>query len=326
MARISKVQYFDGSVWQDAMPQFVPVGTTIGVKLGVLNDSGETASYQVTLKPLYPDGSSPVSLVSDVFTVAAGATGDCPSLGVWAATQIGYYSAQITLTEVHTTPLYPQPRMGLSQPDPAHPTLRAFVLVPKDRPFQLSDVSILSGRWQMGVNWISDQLGRRVNAVTAPEFINVPDTYNYLYSLAVAQNIIPYANDAVVAHVGHELPVPPTDRWFTIVRGGGGLAGSNGQYGKGFIGDVMIESVLGHPDAVIDMIFPDWPFSAKDAKRAFVTPDAQTGAMVHEMCLTLGASDMSSDGVMSSSWGKWPDVPIEDAAKTAILMASVVLP
>jgi len=187
--------------------------------------------------------------------------------------------------------------------------VRAYVLAPVDRPFTADETQLLIARWLMGVNWITDKVGsgRTLNAEAPPVFLTLPDSYGYVRNIAETGDVAAYVLQQLVEYVGRR-PLD-TELWVVLTRGGGGFAGSMPQDRFAMLGDVAIESILGNPGAVIDIIFPEIP---RQDKWGFVTPDAQTGALVHEVLhLVLLAPDLPDSGIMGS-WDLWPNVDVED--------------
>ena len=184
-------------------------------------------------------------------------------------------------------------------------TVRAYVLNPSDRPFADEEIQLLTSRWQMATEWISDRTGRAISADFSPTFLQLPDTYSFVRNIAETGDLISYVKDYLTAQ---GLTPLDTERYVVLLRGGGGFAGSIPSERFAMLGDVTIESMLGNPELVIDIIFPELP---RNDKWGYVTPDAQTGALVHEMLhLVLLAPDMMDNGIMGS-WDLWPNAAVE---------------
>ena len=183
--------------------------------------------------------------------------------------------------------------------------IRVYVLTPGDTLLASDEVTALAERWRMALRWINSSVGRTLDADAPPIFLSVPESYGYIRNLAETGNVASYAYSSIAGQVGAPLE---TERYVVLLRGGGGFAGSIPSLRFAMLGDVTIESLLGHPENVIDIIFPELP---RSEKWGYVTPDAQTGALIHEVLhLVLLAPDMQDSGIMGS-WDLWPDAAVE---------------
>jgi hypothetical protein len=238
---------------------------------------------------------------------------------------------------IDTTALAPHPSSPFPGTNPdAIPTLagggaglRCFVLIPSDYPLPGSPgqaQTAIQERWNISIRWLETSTGTNLRAYRDVIHLNMPFNKATVLSNSTTGDLDNFVFDWMeesTAWHPRTRPLSPAETWLIIVRGAGGFAGGIGvrpdfwHIGWGMVGDAVLSSWLSASGLEPELCTFYTGFADQ-----FCTPNAQTGAAVHE--LLHGAVDAAHDSETypgTSIMNEWWDFP--DTAVTSVVNAQL---
>jgi hypothetical protein len=179
----------------------------------------------------------------------------------------------------------------------------------------------------MAINWINQQMGHRLAFDSNPIYLTMPFTFAQIRREAETGDI----PRMIFNWMQNETPHKPRGRfrgsrneaWVVMVRGAGGWAGALSRAGSAedvnwaIIGDGVLSAWLSEKGLERN-VCPDTVFTymPREERLRYCTPDAQTGAFIHEIFhATFDIGPHKSRSILAEWWDWWT-VPILPSHKT----------
>ena len=209
---------------------------------------------------------------------------------------------------------------------------RVFVLDTDDAPVTSEGLRHIERRYKMAGEWVREHVGTHLAYDPNIVHLRMPFSSDEILDEVLNGNLPAMLFEWMGTRRGPESVYNPyherlqwaNQTWQLIVRGAGGYAGAlhvdknNERVSWGIVGDAVLSSWLSEI-GLEENICPDVVFTYLPDRTKFCTPDAQTGAFIHETF--HGMFDNGHWGAVDSimrDWWLWPHNEIDDETASLI--------
>ena len=209
---------------------------------------------------------------------------------------------------------------------------RVFVLDTEDAPVTSEGLRHIERRYKMAGEWVREHVGTHLAYDPNIVHLRMPFSSDEILDEVLNGNLPAMLFEWMGTRRGPESGYNPyherlqwaNQTWQLIVRGAGGYAGAlhvdknNERVSWGIVGDAVLSSWLSEI-GLEENICPDVVFTYLPDRTKFCTPDAQTGAFIHETF--HGMFDNGHWGAVDSimrDWWLWPHNEIDDETASLI--------
>ena len=243
------------------------------------------------------------------------------------------------IPEVEEPLIIPVPELpAMPNPNREFGICKVFVLDTADAPVTSEGLRHIERRYKMAGEWAREHVtpltdGRRIAYDPNIVHLRMPFSSEEILDEVLNGNLPAKLFEWMRTRGGRESAYNPyherflgaNQTWQLIVRGAGGYAGALNvdqnleNVSWGIVGDAVLTSWLSEI-GLEENICPDVIFTylSREDRIPFCTPDAQTGAFIHETFHSMFRADHTGINSIMTEWWNWPDNIIDNETASLI--------
>jgi hypothetical protein len=236
--------------------------------------------------------------------------------------------------EVEEPPIIPVPELpAMPNPGREFGICRVFVLDTADAPVTNDGMRHIERRYKMAAEWVREHVGTHLAYDPDIVHLRMPFSSDEILDEVLNGNLPAKLFEWMATRRGPESAYNPyherlywgNQTWQLIVRGAGGYAGAlhvdrnNENVSWGIVGDAVLTSWLSEA-GLEENICPDVVFThmTREERIPYCTPDAQTGAFIHETFHGMFWAGHTGINSIMTEWWNWPNNAIDDETASLI--------